>query len=223
MAYNQGLGEGNRRMSKNWIFGLVLILLACIVTAYPNYQPPTISSTGNGTLASFNTNWYSNTSNLSCFIFQSDNSGTATNESEYCWSGGTEGWSNVTLTLNTTPGLMVSWIVYANDSDGWNTSSNVLIITQYNAPPYQTAICPVTTSLQNTLLFIAIGIFLLALFIISEVFKQLPPIFGFLPAFGMVFYSLPLFGCHIAYGLITLIFGVLILLNAWQKAFREAE
>jgi hypothetical protein len=207
--------------NKGLLFGLVFLLMAAIALANPNYLDQSVIPTTNGSQATFSTYWYSNTSNLSCFVFQTDNTGTATNHSTLCLGNVTESWTNFTIVLNSTL-KSVTWVIYANDTDGAeNLSSQVLSITEYHQPIYQTNVCPVTTDLQTTLLYIAIGVFILAIFVISEILPQLPAIFGFVPAIGMLFYSFPMYGCQVAFGATLTIFAIVMLVNVWQKAANQ--
>jgi hypothetical protein len=158
------------KMKNYWIFGLVFLICLASAMALPEPSYPYVNSTTNATVSLLQVNWTGNiTANLSCYIFQTDNSGTSTNDSGTCWAADTTAdWSQNIITLNATPGMVVNWKVYANDSgDEWNTYSSSITITYAYLPLFRTLSCPVD-NLQTTVMYIFIGLLILGFVIFAE-------------------------------------------------------
>lgn len=87
----------------------------------PTYSTNSTNATVVSTPCLFSLQWTDETA-LSGYIFETNNTGSLTNDTWTTMSGTTD-WSNVTKTLNGTEGAYIEWRVYANDSsDNWNTS-----------------------------------------------------------------------------------------------------
>jgi len=103
----------------------------------PDTTPPTSSNAGtNNTVAGkpalFHVKWTDDVG-LSGFIFGTNNTGSWANDTWTPMSGATD-WSNVTKTLNSTPGTLVQWRVWANDtSNNWGDTG--IIATMLNKAP----------------------------------------------------------------------------------------
>jgi hypothetical protein len=137
------INSGNLTAGQNWTCG-VRAFNSINYSNWTNSSSVTISSipgpawttnstnttsAGNSTL--FSVYWYaaSNYTNLSGFIFSINNTGTWVNDSWVAMTG-TGNWSNVTKTLNSTVGLLVSWKVYANNSNNvWNSTDTFALTT----------------------------------------------------------------------------------------------
>lgn len=101
-------------------------------------NPPTSSNINSnattiGTTCLFSTYW-NDDNGLSHYIFEQNNTGTLTNTTVAF--GGTPAWSNQTLTLNSTVGVIVRWRYHANDTiNQWNQTAWQSIITTSIVPP----------------------------------------------------------------------------------------
>ena len=88
--------------------------------------PPTFTTVGSNTTVAndpclFYVNWADETA-LSGYLLETNNTGTAVNGSFTAMTGAGN-WSNATLTLNTTGGLVIQWRIFANDSsNNWNAT-----------------------------------------------------------------------------------------------------
>ena len=208
-------------MRKLWLFGIVMLLSVAMAMATPTASHPSINSTINGTASLFSVYWNTSGSpakNLSCYIFQSDNSGTGQNLTPVCWALGMDaGWSYSTIILNETPDKTVNWKVYANESgNAWGTYSSDFKITE--AETFSAAHCPVDNT-PTALIFILIGALLLAMAIIGYTWATMP-IWNMIVGLAMVFYSFPLYGCMFIYGGIITSFGIMVASMAvisWRK------
>lgn len=82
------------------------------------------NSTVNGTKCKFFANWVSVGSNLSTFIFGTDNTESWVNDTAVEFpSGQLTGWSNVTKTLNSQAGIEIQWQVWAsNEAGNWTST-----------------------------------------------------------------------------------------------------
>jgi cyclophilin family peptidyl-prolyl cis-trans isomerase len=114
---------------------VLMLILAIIVVAYrlngggaANASPPTYSdvssnSTVIGSLCTFSTLWTDN-ANVSGYIFETNNTGTFVNDTWTQFSqfvGPTSANATVTETLDTTPGDVVQWTFWCNDTNNkWN-------------------------------------------------------------------------------------------------------
>ncbi|MCX6777019.1 MAG: right-handed parallel beta-helix repeat-containing protein, partial [Candidatus Micrarchaeota archaeon] len=68
--------------------------------------------------------WQSNVAGLSGYIFRFDNCTGILVDSPWMQMTGTDNWTNVTLTINSTVGCIIRWCVKANDtSNKWNSTS----------------------------------------------------------------------------------------------------
>jgi len=157
--------------------------------------------------------------NLNSYIFQSDNSGIATNNSPVFWSPSTlvEGWSNVTITLNATAGQVINWKMYANTStNSWGVYSSSFTIT--TPPTFTRDTCPID-SIQSTMLYIFIGMIILFFGIFAE-FSRVPGL-SLIAGLVCMVYSGPLYSCQIAYGLLFTIIGFVYIMWGvkwkWEK------
>jgi cyclophilin family peptidyl-prolyl cis-trans isomerase len=114
---------------------VLMLILAIIVVAYrlngggvANASPPTYSevssnSTVVGSLCTFSTVWTDN-ANVSGYIFETNNTGTFVNDTWTPFSqfvGSTSANATVTETLDDTPGDVVQWTFWCNDTNNkWN-------------------------------------------------------------------------------------------------------
>ncbi len=90
------------------------------------------SNTNAGKFIKHGVNWTDDTS-LSGYIFEFDNgTGTFTNDSFVTFTG-TQNWSNVSKTINTTVGSTIRWRVYSNDSLNQFNSTNIF---SYTTTPF---------------------------------------------------------------------------------------
>jgi hypothetical protein len=103
-------------------------------TEAPTYSSLNTNVTQAGQPCNFSAVWSDNVG-LSGFIFQSNNTGTLTNETWIAFSGTL---SSHGLTLNATVGNKVQWGFYASDtSNNWNfTELQTLTLTAVGAPTY---------------------------------------------------------------------------------------
>lgn len=115
-----------------------------LTITYTTSNPPTYSNLAhNNTLvnteALFSSYWEDNDDDvgLSHYIFSTNNTGSWINDTAIAFSG-TPAWANVSKTLNNTPGLIVGYKWYANDTaNNWNsTSIQTLIISELELPTY---------------------------------------------------------------------------------------
>lgn len=204
------------------LFVLVFLVHVLSVMASPVPSLGSVDSTFNASSSTFSVLWAVNnaTVNLSCYIFEVDNSGTKENVSSNCWLADTpSGWSNFTITLNGTV-KWVNWKVYANDTaDDFGVFSDSFYMSHYIIPVFQDDICPVDT-LQNTVMYIFIGMVLIGLGIwasyTSILFMSiLVGIFG-------IMYSFPMFACNWVYGLVFLISSLIYLCyEAFLRKFND--
>jgi cyclophilin family peptidyl-prolyl cis-trans isomerase len=114
---------------------VLMLILAIVVVAYrlnghgvANASPPTYSdvssnSTVIGSLCTFSTLWTDN-ANVSGYIFETNNTGTFVNDTWTPFSqfvGPTSANATVTETLDNTPGDVVQWTFWCNDTNNkWN-------------------------------------------------------------------------------------------------------
>jgi PKD repeat protein len=98
------------------------------------------SSNENGIVSIFSCYWIGININCSGFIFQYDISGSAVNDSWTAFPDLNNTWSNVTKTLmGSTLGVTVSYLWYANDSNGaWFISSTESFVLQATLTFYHT-------------------------------------------------------------------------------------
>jgi hypothetical protein len=112
-------------------------------SAPPTYSSISANTTVAGALCSFNC-LVNDDTNVSTYIFSTNNTGTWTNDSATTFSNffnTTAAWANVTKTLNDAVGNVVSYLWYANDtSDNWSKTE------QYNL----TLTAPYRPNLQMT-------------------------------------------------------------------------
>jgi hypothetical protein len=133
-----GIHVGAESYSMDATFNLysddVVIDTSYIGPAPSDSSPPTFSNISvNTTIAgepcSFNC-LISDNVNVSTYVFSTNNTGGWTNDTEVAFSSffnDSAAWANVTKTLSSTVGNVVSYVWYANDtSDNWSTSG------QYN-------------------------------------------------------------------------------------------
>ena len=106
-------------------------------TTPPTYDANTLgtNTTAAGQPCLFHCNWSDDTG-LSGFILEHNNTGVLTNETwtsfDSLGTGNT--WSNITLTLNNTVGVVIQWRIYANDtSNNWNVTDIQYLTTTFYA------------------------------------------------------------------------------------------
>jgi len=121
----------------------------------PTWSNPGTNSTTPGQPALFYVAWDDNVG-LSGFIFGTNNTGTWVNDTWAAMSG-TSNWSNATKTLNSTPGIVVQWRVWANDtSDNWN-DTGILFLRTLQTPLASFTYSPATPLLGEPVIFNASG------------------------------------------------------------------
>jgi len=104
----------------------------------PNYSALSVSTTLHAQPANFSALWDDNggVAFLNGFIFSSNNSGAWVNSSFTPFGG--SGYSNYTMTLTSTSGATVGWIIYANDlNNNWN-DTGIQTFTTTNTIPVLT-------------------------------------------------------------------------------------
>ena len=134
----------------------------CIATfkAVQDTTPPTYSNIGaNTTIAGnpclFFTKWTDNVglATTGGFILSTNNTGLWANQTWTAFTANPD-WSNKTLTLNTTVGVAVQWLYYANDtSNNWNSTAIQTLTTTYSAPPQYSNVAYNTTISNSPCLF----------------------------------------------------------------------
>lgn len=102
---------------------------------FPIYSHVGTNTTKAGAVCQFHSKWRDN-ENMSGYIFATNNAGTWRNETWTPWNPPqTPTWSNVTITLNSTVGMIVGYRFYANDtSNNWSdTGIRMITLTDDNS------------------------------------------------------------------------------------------
>jgi len=126
----------------------------------PTYSNISVNATVAGQPCKFSVLWADET-NVSGFIFRTNNTGSWINDTwTSTWSGWAttkSAWANVTKTLNSTIGLVVSYQWLCNDTiNGWNsTTIQNLTTTSDTTPPTYSDVGTNTTNAGRTCLFYA--------------------------------------------------------------------
>jgi len=126
------------------------------VRVTPDTTPPTWSNAGtNNTIAEQPTLFYvkwTDDVRLGGFVFGTNNTGTWANDTWTPMSGTTD-WSNVTKILTSSPGVVVQWRVWANDtSNNWNYTGTLSLIT-LQPPHAEFTYSPLTPYIDETVTF----------------------------------------------------------------------
>ncbi len=113
---------------------LYVFYTAVAVNVAPKWATNSTNSTSKGTYVQHSVNWTDDTA-LAGYIFSFDNgNGTLVNDSWVSMTG-TQNWSNVTKSVNTTVGATIQWKIYANDSsNAWNSTDTFSYVTTNDAP-----------------------------------------------------------------------------------------
>jgi hypothetical protein len=194
---------------KAWQWVLWVVFVIAIVNALPTVINSEVTSKLNGTASSFNEFWDVSDGNLSGYIFSWDNSGEMQNDS---WLAEPGPWTNTSKTLNETPGAVLHFKVFVNDSgDVWYSFENSFVIAEPFVQTYGGLTCP-TSSLPVTLIFIFFGLIIAGVVIFGETRGM--GIALILAGILTIAYSIPFYACSIIWGLFITVIGLFIITYA---------
>jgi len=129
------VGMDSDQIFEGWIDNVAVdfyLIGYCKPAVAPTYSNIGVNTTVAGQSCLFSVLWNDQV-NVSGFIHSSNNSGSWLNQSWVAFSvfyNSTAAWSNATLTLNSTVGVVVQWIIYCNNTNNfWNNTGIISLHT----------------------------------------------------------------------------------------------